>query len=141
MPLSDLLGTGAPFMGIDVVVSKHLGEFKRVQVRFPRTKRKRIRKKWAKNHRNWVSVPAKPVFYKMKNPVTGRDQIVTNTLGLAAIQEMFNGEALAGLRDLEPLKADFEFGDKWPSALTPLEKPSGTGWLSSLPLGAGIWKF
>ena len=31
----------------------------KVQFRFPRTKKKRIREKWAKNLKNWKSVPAK----------------------------------------------------------------------------------
>lgn len=30
----------------------------KIQFRFPRTKKKRIRKKWAKNKKNWKQIPA-----------------------------------------------------------------------------------
>lgn len=41
--------------GIEIAFSEHL-EVGREQVRFPRTKRKRIRKKWRKNPKNWRKV-------------------------------------------------------------------------------------
>lgn len=37
----------------------------RVQIRFPKTKKRRIRKKWAKNPRNW-----KAMLYYLKNEST-----------------------------------------------------------------------
>ena len=46
-----LVGTIGSF-GYDVIVDKALGQ-NREQVRFPRSKRKRIRKKWRKDPRNW----------------------------------------------------------------------------------------
>ena len=52
------------FSGIDIVVSDLLPcekEFR--QVRFPKSKRKRIRKKWAKDkRRNWRLVDVEPVM-------------------------------------------------------------------------------
>jgi len=42
-------------MGVNVVISEMLPKEWR-QVRFPRTKRKRIRKKWRKDLRNWAMV-------------------------------------------------------------------------------------
>ena len=39
--------------GMPVVSSPFVGEHKRTQIRYPKTKRKRIRKKWAKNERNF----------------------------------------------------------------------------------------
>lgn len=49
--------------GLDVYVDANLGE-RREQFRFPRSKRKRIRKKWAKNQRNWRMVYV-PQIYRM----------------------------------------------------------------------------
>lgn len=42
--------------GVEIITSQYLPtqrEVGRHQVRFPRSKKKRIRKKWAKNLRNW----------------------------------------------------------------------------------------
>lgn len=36
---------------------------RRRQVRFPRSKRRRIRKKWAKRERNWVTEPDPHVYF------------------------------------------------------------------------------
>ena len=44
------------FHGTTVYLSQSLGGWRRVQRRFPRSKRARIRKKWAKNERNWTKV-------------------------------------------------------------------------------------
>lgn len=41
--------------GMDVVVSPYCST--REQVKFPKTKKRRIRKKWAKRSENWVDVP------------------------------------------------------------------------------------
>lgn len=55
------------FGGVRIVLSDLLPggrEFK--QVRFPKSKKKRIRKKWAKNkRRNWRSVESKPVIMEV----------------------------------------------------------------------------
>lgn len=42
--------------GLNVVVSQFLPRFKLVQFRFPRSKKKRIRKKWSKQERNFKLV-------------------------------------------------------------------------------------
>lgn len=38
---------------MDLIVSNHIQENKFVQIRFPKSKKKRIRKKWAKRSENW----------------------------------------------------------------------------------------
>jgi hypothetical protein len=43
------------FNGMRIVVSELMAD--RVQFRFPRSKKKRMRKKWAKNPENWKYVP------------------------------------------------------------------------------------
>lgn len=68
----------------NIVVSKDLSgtpeQRYRKQFRFPRSKRKRIRKKWASKDCNYrtVIVPATPDMgpYMYKNPFTGSEQIV-----------------------------------------------------------------
>lgn len=48
-------GTLGGIFGTPIVVSDIVNPLKSVQIRFPRSKRKRIRKKWAKNPMNWES--------------------------------------------------------------------------------------
>ena len=55
--------------GVDVRVC--LPSTERKQVRFPRSKKRRIRKKWRRNPRNWVAVLLPPVFYRMRSPSIG----------------------------------------------------------------------
>lgn len=50
------------FGGVDIVVSHDLGHIEHYQFRFPRSKRKRIRRKWAKNPRNWMTRHVPKVF-------------------------------------------------------------------------------
>ena len=64
--------------GVPIIVSKFLPDTERRQVRFPKTKRKRIRKKWAKRGQNW-SIMKKPVFFMMQG------QILTNDLGYKSL--------------------------------------------------------
>lgn len=45
-----------------VIVNAHLPRFKLVQFRFPKTKKARIKKKWAKNNRNYRQVPCKGAY-------------------------------------------------------------------------------
>ena len=42
-------------LGFKIIESPHMAD--RVQVRFPRSKKRRIRKKWAKRPDNWRDVP------------------------------------------------------------------------------------
>lgn len=51
------------FAGIPIVVNPCLPETRREQFRFPRSKKKRIRKKWAKDQRNWREVDARGDIY------------------------------------------------------------------------------
>ena len=44
---------GIGFGRVDIHVSRDLGHLERYQFRFPRSKRKRIQRKWAKDPRNW----------------------------------------------------------------------------------------
>ncbi len=46
-----------PLTGVELIVSDHLNPDRFAQVRFPRSKRKRIRRTWRKNRRNWGWVP------------------------------------------------------------------------------------
>jgi len=46
--------------GIKVFVDPHLQD--RIQFRFPRSKKKRIRKKWAKQERNYKRIPSKSIY-------------------------------------------------------------------------------
>ena len=41
--------------GVEIVVSEQLGR-RLIQVRFPRSKKRRIRKKWARRRENWAWV-------------------------------------------------------------------------------------
>lgn len=67
---------------VDVIVSKHIPTGGLVQHRFPRSKRRRIRKKWANNPGNhrWVAAP--PTYLKHGNTV------YTNPEGFAQLQRM-----------------------------------------------------
>lgn len=49
-------------MGMKVMESPHVPQFKIVQFRFPKTKRKRIQKKWRKNRANFRQVKINQVI-------------------------------------------------------------------------------
>ena len=51
-------------LDINLVRVDHLLKYNHVQIKFPRTKNKRIRKKWSKNMRNFKRVH-EPQVYKM----------------------------------------------------------------------------
>ena len=53
----------AQFLGMRIIASEYLPKTRRVQVRFPRSKRVRIRKKWRKDSRNWTEVDATGDIY------------------------------------------------------------------------------
>lgn len=44
-----------PLGGMEIIVDEQMGR-RRAQVRFPRSKRKRVRKKWRRDKRNWIAV-------------------------------------------------------------------------------------
>ena len=82
MTIDQIRSMAAAFAGVQVFVSDHLPckkEFR--QVRFPKTKGKRIRKKWAKNKRkNWRSVDVEPVIMQING------QVYCNALGYTQIK-------------------------------------------------------
>ncbi len=56
-------------MQIDVIKTDNVpSEYRLIQVRFPKTKRKRIRKKWAKRRKNFEYKEV-PKFYRIGNKV------------------------------------------------------------------------
>ena len=57
---------GMAFVGFQFVSEPLLVD--RKQVRFPRSKKRRMRKKWAKDVKNWRSEPSE-TFYRMGNVV------------------------------------------------------------------------
>jgi len=53
---------GSAFGGIRIVSSPLIPRFRMVQFRFPRTKSKRIRKKWAKRNENFRQEPIREAY-------------------------------------------------------------------------------
>ena len=53
-----------PIAGLKIIEDTNLGS--RVQVRFPRSKRKRIRRKWSKDQRNYVFKPDTAFYTNIK---------------------------------------------------------------------------
>ena len=78
-----------PMAGVRVLESEHL--VIREQVRFPRSKRKRIRKKWAKRPENWAERPD-PDIYRMADPITGRVQLVCHPETARRLREMIDAK-------------------------------------------------
>jgi len=54
--------------GMEVIVDVNCYKTINEQVRFPRSKKKRIRKKWCKDRRNWVFEKT-PLCYQMGNKI------------------------------------------------------------------------
>lgn len=52
---------------------------KREQFRFPRSKKRRIRKKWAKDPRNWRTVNDGLALFLYTDPITGRQRLLLHT--------------------------------------------------------------
>lgn len=79
--VAGLQNAGAFLGGVNIHLSDNLPckqEWR--QVRFPKSKRKRIRKKWAKNkRRNWAMVDVEPVIMQINGAIycnqLGYDQI------------------------------------------------------------------
>jgi len=78
--IKDMAGV---FDSVDIVVSSHLPCRKEwIQIRFPKSRRKRIRKKWAKDkRRNWSYEDTEPVYMHLNG------QILTNRLGYERIKK------------------------------------------------------
>lgn len=72
------------FKSVNVVVSDLLPcEREWRQVHFPKSRSKRIRKKWAKDRRNWKLVDVEAVCFQLNG------QTYVNSLGFAAIKRGF----------------------------------------------------
>lgn len=51
-----------PFCGITIIENMYICEAEEIQYRFPRSKKARIRKKWAKRSQNWKWIARDQVF-------------------------------------------------------------------------------
>lgn len=51
-----------PFCGIPIIENMYMCEAEEIQYRFPRSKKARIRKKWARRPQNWKSIARDQVF-------------------------------------------------------------------------------
>jgi len=58
--------------GMDIIVSRQLDDIRTKQVRFPRSKRRRIRKKWRRNLNNWKTYRV-PVGYMVGGTLVVND--------------------------------------------------------------------
>lgn len=83
MTLDQIRSMASVFTGVPIHVSDHLPCKKEWrQVRFPKSKRKRIRKKWAKDkRRNWANVDVEPVFMHVNG------QVYCNALGYEMVKK------------------------------------------------------
>jgi hypothetical protein len=84
----------ATFYRSSIYIDDTLGrKFTREQYRFPRSKRKRIRRKWQKDRRNYrVTWTARPVVY-----MVGRS-LVMNTVAFEKIKKHIANKTAAALR-------------------------------------------
>jgi len=64
--------------GMPVIINEHLVNWK--QIRFPKSKKKRIRKKWEKQHKNWQATPEPDVFIDKVNQVVYAHPITAEKL-------------------------------------------------------------
>lgn len=74
--------------GVEVMESEFCVD--RVQIRFPRTKKRRIRRKWAKRERNFEARPAKAV-YRIKNALGG-DYILGHPVTIGKMRDAIQRE-------------------------------------------------
>lgn len=120
----------SPFLGIPVIVDKMLDEVgaSRVQVRFPRSKKKRIRKKWAKDPRNWRT-DLRP-YVLLLNPGPSAS-VLCNTPGFVEVRKQIEEQAAASFGVPAEILGD---GDKCNFASTrPLSPEEMLRQLASIP--------
>ena len=55
--MNDLL-----YRGIPIYTDPHIPTTEKQQVRHPRSKKRRIQKKWTKNPSNWATVPCERIY-------------------------------------------------------------------------------
>lgn len=79
---------GGTFFGFNVIVDPLLPRFKDRQYRFPRSKKKRIRKKWANNDRNFRQVRTDDFF------IIGGDTIVCRSEQYVELKKKLHGMQL-----------------------------------------------
>lgn len=72
-------------LGIQVVRSSMIPSREYRQVRFPRSKRRRIRRKWRKNRANWGNALLPPVVYQMGS------QLIANEAGYQMVMAAAGG--------------------------------------------------
>lgn len=75
--------------GIKVVTNTYLTETK--QVRFPRSKSKRIRKKWSKNQKNFNEYPSDKVYFTDYN---GSQMFICHPAMMDKIREIMSRQGL-----------------------------------------------
>jgi hypothetical protein len=71
---------------IDIVVSTLIPDTKLAQTRFPRSKRRRIRKKWRKDLKNWSHVPD-PQAFRLAGKVVCNPSMYANLKALTTRRE------------------------------------------------------
>lgn len=85
--------------GMPIVINDYMGnesEFR--QIRFPRSKKKRIRKKWSKNRANWK-------LFRWQEPVSyvfAGKQIIMNSTAYSALKKELN--AKTDSRSADPIQ-------------------------------------
>ena len=82
--------------GIPIVLSQFIAHDEYVQFRRPRSKRKRIRKKWQKDGRNW-RWQERPQMYVIN--MSGQPTIITNGAGLARLRRQLQQVGHISRRD------------------------------------------
>jgi hypothetical protein len=72
------------FMGLRMIESRLLTDNK--QVRFPRSHKKRLRKKWAKDQGNWLAVP-KAEYYVTADSIIAHPVTMAKLLRALELKE------------------------------------------------------
>ncbi len=80
--MDDITKIPNTFYGMPVITSNYIGT-DRIQYRFPKSKKKRIRKKWAKNPQNWKDVPR----VASEAIINGQKTLVIHPDTLAALEK------------------------------------------------------
>lgn len=80
-------------MGVPIYVDENLPKTKWAQVRFPRSKRKRIQKKWRKNPHNWDNVDCSMQVYIIDKRLFARPEVmkILANIGTSPLIGKING--------------------------------------------------
>lgn len=81
------------FRGVPVILDHHLGvEIRSVQVRFPRSKKRRIQRKWAKDPRNYQTYRVQtPTAYYVNHAF--QRHLVMNYAAMGSLRVMMVGQS------------------------------------------------